>query len=225
MAGKSRRPDYYRILGVPRDADQSQIHDAYRRRAKECHPDAMGSGAAGERFIEIGDAYNVLGDAERRRSYDRESERSADNRARSRRPHEWTGSGPGRSTWADPHMSSDPHVTGSFFGRGRAGGLLNELWRELVAGVGHDVLRGQGRMPDRSEREWGSRQSRYTVDIDVSPQEARRGCVADLAVPGPYGTPEGMRFVVPPGVRDGTRLRASVTSPPRVFDLHIHVVL
>ena len=64
--------DYYRILGVDRDADQSQIKKAFRRLARQTHPDANpGDAQAEERFREVAEAYEVLSDPERRRSYDR----------------------------------------------------------------------------------------------------------------------------------------------------------
>lgn len=63
--------DFYRILGVPDDADREQIRKAYRKLAKENHPDANpGDPKAQERFQEIGEAYAVLSDDEKRKQYD-----------------------------------------------------------------------------------------------------------------------------------------------------------
>jgi molecular chaperone DnaJ len=61
--------DYYRILGVPRTASASAIRRAFRRLAKEYHPD-MGAGSKADVFREIQAAYETLTDAERRRRYD-----------------------------------------------------------------------------------------------------------------------------------------------------------
>lgn len=60
--------DLYSTLGVRRDADDAEIKRAYRRRARECHPDAGGDEAE---FKEVTHAYQVLSDPEKRRRYDR----------------------------------------------------------------------------------------------------------------------------------------------------------
>ena len=63
--------DYYAILGVSRDADQEQIKKAYRRLARRYHPDVAGGDDECEaRFKEINEAYEVLGDPEKRHRYD-----------------------------------------------------------------------------------------------------------------------------------------------------------
>ncbi|MGW2836832.1 molecular chaperone DnaJ [Streptomyces sp. NPDC001493] len=63
--------DYYKVLGVPKDATDAEIKKAYRKLAREFHPDANKSDAkAEERFKEISEANDVLGDAKRRKEYD-----------------------------------------------------------------------------------------------------------------------------------------------------------
>ena len=64
--------DYYEVLGVPRNASEKEIRQAYRRQARKHHPDVNpGDKAAGQRFKQIQEAYDVLNDKEKRQQYDR----------------------------------------------------------------------------------------------------------------------------------------------------------
>jgi molecular chaperone DnaJ len=76
MADEVRREwfekDYYAVLGVPKNASTAEIKKAYRKLAQQHHPDAkQGDPAAEERFKEVSAAYGVLGDADKRKAYDR----------------------------------------------------------------------------------------------------------------------------------------------------------
>jgi len=63
--------DYYKVLGVPKDATEAEIKKAYRKLARENHPDAnRGDEKAEERFKNASEAYDVLGDSKRRKEYD-----------------------------------------------------------------------------------------------------------------------------------------------------------
>lgn len=62
--------DYYKIMGVPRDASQDEIKRAYRKLARKYHPDVSKEPSAEARFKELGEAYEVLKDPEKRVAYD-----------------------------------------------------------------------------------------------------------------------------------------------------------
>lgn len=62
--------DYYRILGVPKNADDKAIKTAYRRLARKHHPDVAKGKESATRFQEVAEAYEVLGDPEKRKRYD-----------------------------------------------------------------------------------------------------------------------------------------------------------
>src|SRR5271170_6968812 len=68
----STRVDYYELLEVARDASGEEIKKAYRRLAVKYHPDKNpGDNAAEDRFKQIGEAYEVLSDQDKRAAYDR----------------------------------------------------------------------------------------------------------------------------------------------------------
>ncbi len=67
----TNKRDYYEVLGVSRSASDDDIKKAFRRLAKQYHPDANKEQGADARFIEVNEAYEVLSDAQKRSAYDR----------------------------------------------------------------------------------------------------------------------------------------------------------
>src|SRR3989338_492075 len=62
--------DYYEVLGIPKSASDTEIKSAYRRLARKHHPDVDKAADASEKFKEISEAYQILSDAQKRKSYD-----------------------------------------------------------------------------------------------------------------------------------------------------------
>ena len=109
--------DYYDVLGVPESATPKEITSAYRKLARQLHPDANPDDkAAEERFKNVSAAYEVIGDPEKRKQYD-EVRQMGPMAGRVRRS--------GRLRWsarAAPSFDGDiSDLIGNLFGRGRAG--------------------------------------------------------------------------------------------------------
>jgi molecular chaperone DnaJ len=109
--------DYYKLLGVVPEATPKEITKAYRKLARENHPDTHpGDGAAEERFKEVSAAYDVLGDDEKRKEYDE---------VRKLGPvGGFGGGGPSGAPGFNFNVSGDGlgDILGQMFGRGRRGG-------------------------------------------------------------------------------------------------------
>ena len=182
--------DYYDILGVPRSADEKEIRQAYRRLARQHHPDVNpGDEEAAERFKTINAAYEVLSDADKRGKYDRYGDRweQADHFDRQ-----------GFDQQGGPDFSQFFHGD-NFGGRGpggftfsTGGATLSDLLGGL-GGFGSDLGGGRG------ER-FRSRPAEVPVEITL--EEADHGTTRLVNLPN------GRRLEVkiPAGIADGGRV-------------------
>jgi len=117
--------DYYKTLGVPKDAKAAEIKKTYRKLARQFHPDAnKGATAAEDRFKEISEAYDVLSDTKRRKEYDEARALFGSGAGRFRHP-AGTG-GPGGSGGMGG-TGGVPFDIGDVFGGAGAGGLGDVL--------------------------------------------------------------------------------------------------
>jgi molecular chaperone DnaJ len=130
MAEEVRREwfekDYYSVLSVPKNANHAAIKKAYRKLAQQHHPDAkQGDPAAEERFKEISAAYDVLGDEEKRKAYDRVREMGSAGFGFGRPGGGWTGEAgwPGGVRYEQVNVDDLSDLFGGLFGGiGRRGG-------------------------------------------------------------------------------------------------------
>jgi len=175
--------DPYKVLGVPRTASEEEIRRTYRKLAKELHPDLNPSNQASaeERFKKVSAAYDIVGDPEKRKQYDRG---------------EIDANGEQRRTYQRAHAGGSP-----FGGRGSAGrpgedfgfgDIFSDLFGSMRGGRSADTG-----MPFRVR----GQDVRYTLEVDFL--EAVNGTTKRVTMP------EGgvLDLNVPEGVADGQVLR------------------
>jgi curved DNA-binding protein len=192
--------DFYQILGVQRNASQQDIQRAYRKLARQYHPDVNSDPAAAERFKDVSEAYDVLSDPETRSRYDafgpdfrqvpegmdpqtwRRAQAGARERERAGAGARGgqAGSGPGFSYTAGGDIDIDELLGGLFGGRGGRG------------------ARGWGPVPGADQ----------TTDIQLTVEDAYHGTHRAIRLTGEDGT-RTVDVTVPPGVTEGQRIRVA----------------
>ncbi len=149
-AGKN---DYYKTLGVKRTASADEVRKAYRRLARKYHPDVNpGDKAAEDRFKDLQEAHDVLGDKQKREMYDQFGTAS---------PGGFPGGG-GRGGGRPNDFNFEGFDFGSAgAGAGQAGGGFNDLFSQFFRGGGGA---GHGAQPQAQPKK--GEDLEYTVDID-----------------------------------------------------------
>ena len=179
--------DYYAVLGVPPTASEKDIARAYRKLAKQYHPDSNpGDKDAEEKFKDVSAAYEVLDHPDRRKEYDQVREMVASGVAGPGfgRP----GSGPGG------------------FGDGRTI-FVDDLGD--VGGLG-DLLGGMfGRGGGRRARDMPFPGPDYETELTLDFMEAVHGVMRELSFDG-----RSVKVRIPPGVADGQRIRVKGRGGP-----------
>jgi curved DNA-binding protein len=196
--------DYYEVLGVDRGADEQSIKRAYRRLALKHHPDKNPDDPqAEERFKEINEAYEVLGDAEKRAKYDR--------LGASYRQWERTG-GQADFDWSRWASGAPGGVRVEFGDLGDLfGGGFSDFFDTVFGGPG----RGRGAATSRP------RGRDLEQPITISLEEAYQGTTRQLRLNG-----RSLEVKIPPGARSGTRVRLAgqgQAGPGQSGDLYLSV--
>lgn len=171
--------DPYEILGVSRSADDKTVKAAYRRLARQNHPDLHpGNKAAEERFKDIQAAYDLLGDKAKRGAFDR-GEIDAEGK-----PHAF------RQAWNQGPSGGTQFDADDLFGR--FGG--DDIFADLFGGAARPGgMRGTIRMRGAD--------ARYSLEVDFL--EAAKGCVKRLGLPGG----KHIDVTIPAASEDGQVLR------------------
>jgi len=183
--------DYYKILGVGRNASPADIQKAYRKLARKYHPDVnQEDAAAKEKFQRIHRAYEVLNDPEKREMYDRYGSSFESMGA----------GGPGAGAWRTRPGGQAEFDFSQIFGEGgQAGFDFGDIFRQFGAG---GPAAGTRRGRARTQR---GADLRHQLEIPFN--SAILGGQAQLAVSRPDGKVEEISVKIPAGIEDGKTIR------------------
>jgi curved DNA-binding protein len=205
--------DYYQTLGVSREADQKEIRRAFRRLARQHHPDVNpGDPEAEERFKEINEAYEVLSDPEKRSKYDQVGSdwsrwQQAGGRPRDYDWGQWTSGVPGQGGQRVHVRYGTPEDLEDLFG---GASPFSDFFTQVFGGRGGRGRASQGASTGGFEYEIPRQRGRdYEQEIEISLREAFEGTTRILQKGG-----RRLEVVIPPGAREGTRVRMAQEGGP-----------
>ncbi|TDJ14260.1 MAG: J domain-containing protein [Gammaproteobacteria bacterium] len=193
--------DYYAIMGVSRDAAQDEIKRSYRKLARKFHPDVSSDSQAEERFKEVGEAYEVLKDPEKRAAYDQLGAQWQQGQDFEPPP-----------DWDQGFEFRDGGYTESDAAH------FSDFFDSLFGGRGHGGGRSHQRFRGRGE----DHHAKVSVDLEDSYTGARRA----ITLRSPELTDDGHVVVrertlnvrIPKGIRSGQRIRLAGQGGPGLGD-------
>ena len=190
--------DYYKVMGVDKNAAADQIKKAYRKLARKYHPDVNPDNAEAERkFKELNEANEVLSDPEKRKKYDqfgadwqRYQQAGAGAGGRGGQPGGQPGGG---FDWSQYTQGGQP---GGGFGGGdfSEGQDFSDFFGSLFGGMGGGGGGGRGSRPGAGQD--------YQAELELSLEDAYRGGPRTITVNG-----RNLRLTIAPGVADGQTIR------------------
>jgi DnaJ-class molecular chaperone len=217
--------DYYQTLGVAKTATDKEIKQAYRKLARKLHPDVNpGDKRAEARFKDVGEAYEVLGDAEKRKKYDELG-----------------------SNWRMYEQAGQPHGPQAWDGGWSTPGAGQAGYRTMTAEEVEDMLGGEGvfseffrtffgggEPPPGSRRGRGGRARQrqgddVEQDLPLTLEDAFHGVTRRISIKRD-GHARTVDVRIPAGVKDGSRVRLPGEGGPGVSggasgDLYLRIRL
>ncbi len=193
--------DYYSILGVPRDASDKDVKQAYRKLARKYHPDVNpGDKAAEEKFKQINEAYEVISDPDKRKKYDQFGD-------------QWQYADQFRQAQGQPGQAGGTRFYGFRTGSSPGGASsfqqedLESLFGNIFGGGG-----GFGRTGSARTQTFPGEDIESPVEITL--EEAYYGTTRTVSIEQPNGAPRRLELKIPAGVKDGGRIRFAGQGQP-----------
>ena len=194
--------DYYKILGVERTASAADIKKAYRKLVRQYHPDVSKHADATEKTKEINEAYDVLGDAEKRAAYDELGR----------------GHRPGQEFRPPPDWGSQSDFSGA------GGGDASDFFSDLFAHVGRGGRAGAGNMGGMGGGTFRMRGEDIHAAISIDLRDAYQGAARTISLRVPEQDPGGrmvtrdktLSVTIPKGVTPGQQLRLGGQGHPGI---------
>ena len=233
----SVKRDYYDVLGVGRNADEAQIKKAYRKLAKKYHPDTnAGNAEAEQKFKEVTEAYDVLGNKEKRKLYDQFGHAAFDQTAGAGAGYGSAGAGsggPGGGFWRT-YSSGGPD--GGYQEYHFEGGNMDDIFGDIFGDIfNHGSGSGGAGRSSRSGAYRGTggfgsgfggsgfggggfpqKGSDVHADVTVGFDEAAFGCdkVIRLQDPSGRGGVQSLQVHIPAGIDTGKSIRLKGKGAP-----------
>ncbi|MCK4658649.1 MAG: J domain-containing protein [Phycisphaerae bacterium] len=191
------RRDYYDILGVTQSAAQDEIKRAYRKLAKQYHPDRnAGDKTAEAKFKEVQEAYGALKDPQKRREYDQFGRAGVgqwQQQPHGQKVYSWGGG-------SRINIDDLEDLFAAFGGGGQGGPGVFSNFFDRMGGMGGGRRRQQATMPQHG--------TDVEQNLSLSFKQAVLGTTIDLPVPNhAAGQQETVSVKIPPGVENGKRIR------------------
>ncbi len=190
--------DYYKIMGVGKDASQKEIKSAYRKLARKYHPDVSKEKDAEERFKELGEAYEVLKDPEKRTAYDQLGANWKAGQQGFQPPPDW-------DAGFEFHGDS---FTGNASGQAGFSDFFESLFGHTGASGGFQYRSAEsGQFKMRGE----DSHAKVFIDLEDAYQGATRSLTLRTTVMGADGRPQlkprTLNVKIPKGVKAGQNIR------------------
>ena len=207
--------DYYQTLGVAKNASDKELKQAFRKLARKHHPDVNpGDKSAEAKFKEINEAYEVLGDSEKRKKYDELGANWKMYEQARQQGQEWPGSpygdaaGPQGGAWninmggPGGYRTMTEEEMRDLFGNQDP---FSDFFNTFFGGGGGARETGRGR-GSRATRVQKGRDIEHPVELTL--EEAFHGATRRISIKN-GGHARSIDVRIPPGVKDGSRVRAA----------------